>query len=137
MGRALAAAREKLDGHPLTFTEIDELGRVQVIEARPERWGDAVIVRKEVPASYHLAVVVDDAGQGVTHVTRGQDLFAATDLHRLLQVPFGLEAPLYHHHRLVMDAHGRKLAKSDGDTSLRSLRERGARREEIRAMIGR
>ena len=77
-----------------------------MIEARPERWGDAVIVRKDVPTSYHLAVVVDDAWQGVTHVTRGRDLYAATDLHRLLQVLLDLPAPLYHHHRLITDAHG-------------------------------
>lgn len=136
MERALAAAHGLLGGRPLTFTEIGADGRERVIEARPERWGDAVIVRKDVPASYHLAVVVDDADQGVTHVTRGQDLFAATDLHRLLQVLLGLEAPLYHHHRLVTDGEGRKLAKSDRDTSLRSLRAQGASPEQIRAMIG-
>ena len=118
------------------FTEIDAEGDAQTIEARPERWGDAVIVRKDVPASYHLAVVVDDARQCVTHVTRGQDLFAATDLHRLLQELLGFGAPLYHHHRLVTDGHGRKLAKSDRDTSLGSLRSRGASLEEIRALIG-
>ncbi len=129
-------AREALNGRRLTFTEMDPQGRPQEIEARPERWGDAVIVRKEVPASYHLAVVVDDAAQGVTHVTRGQDLLAATDLHRLLQVLLGFKEPVYHHHRLVTDAGGRKLAKSDRDTSLRSLRARGVSLKEIRAMIG-
>ena len=71
---------------------------------RPERWGDAVIVRKDMPTSYHLAVVVDDAWQGVTHVTRGRDLYAATHLHRLLQVLLDLPAPIYHHHRLITDA---------------------------------
>ena len=90
----------------------------RTIEARPERWGDAVIVRKDVPASYHLAVVVDDAWQGVTHVTRGRDLYPATDLHRLLQVLLDLPAPVYHHHRLITDDTGRKLAKSARDTSL-------------------
>ena len=91
-------------GAPLVFTELDEDGRPQEIAARPERWGDAVIVRKDVPTSYHLAVVVDDAWQGVTHVTRGRDLYAATDLHRLLQVLLDLPAPIYQHHRLD---HGR------------------------------
>ncbi len=85
-----------------------------------------MIVRKDVPASYHLAVVVDDAAQGVTHVTRGQDLLPATGLHRLLQALLWLEEPFYHHHRLVTDANGRKLAKSERDTSLRALRAQGA-----------
>jgi glutamyl-Q tRNA(Asp) synthetase len=136
MERALRAASDILAGRRLTFSEIDSAGRPKEIEASPERWGDAVIVRKDVPASYHLAVVVDDAAQGVTHVTRGQDLLPATGLHRLLQVLLGLEEPLYHHHRLVTDANGRKLAKSERDTSLRALRARGASSEEIRAMIG-
>ena len=100
--------------------------RAQTVEAHPERWGDAVIVRKDVPTSYHLAVVVDDAWQGVTHVTRGRDLYAATDLHRLLQVLLDLPEPIYRHHRLIVDETGRKLAKSARDTSLRALRERGA-----------
>jgi glutamyl-Q tRNA(Asp) synthetase len=107
-----------------------------VVEARPERWGDAVIVRKDVATSYHLAVVVDDAWQGVTHVTRGRDLFAATDLHRLLQVLLGLPAPVYHHHRLITDAAGRKLSKSARDTSLRALREQGATPADVRRMVG-
>ena len=94
-----------------------------------------MIVRKDVPASYHLAVVVDDAWQGVTHVTRGRDLYAATDLHRLLQVLLDLPAPIYHHHRLITDAHGRKLAKSARDTSLRSLRESGATPADVRRMV--
>jgi glutamyl-Q tRNA(Asp) synthetase len=136
MERALTAAREALGGRLLTFCEIDGAGRPHLIDADPGRWGDAVIVRKDVPASYHLAVVVDDARQGVTHVVRGQDLLAATGLHRLLQLLLGLGEPLYYHHRLVTDAHGRKLAKSDGDTSLRSLRARGASPGDIRAMIG-
>jgi glutamyl-Q tRNA(Asp) synthetase len=136
MERALWAASDALAGRRLTFSEIDRAGRAQEIEAGPERWGDAVIVRKDVPASYHLAVVVDDAAQGVTHVTRGLDLFPATGLHRLLQALLGLEEPLYHHHRLVADANGRKLAKSERDTSLRALRAQGASPEEIRAMIG-
>ncbi len=136
MTAAVSAVAARLGGAPLTFTELGEDDRPQQIAARPERWGDAVIVRKDVPTSYHLAVVVDDAWQGVTHVTRGRDLYAATDLHRLLQVLLDLPAPLYHHHRLVMDAEGRKLAKSARDTSLRSLRESGFTPGDIRRMVG-
>ena len=130
----MAAAR--LGSRPLAFTEIGAGGARQPVEAHPERWGDAVIVRKDVATSYHLAVVVDDAWQGVTHVTRGRDLFAATDLHRLLQVLLGLPEPVYHHHRLIVDGDGRKLAKSARDTSLRSLRQRGAGVDEIRRLVG-
>ena len=136
MERAIAAAAARLGGAPLSFTELAEDGTARTIEARPERWGDAVIVRKDIPASYHLAVVVDDAWQGVTHVTRGRDLYPATDLHRLLQVLLDLPAPAYHHHRLITDATGRKLAKSARDTSLRSLRESGHRPADIRRMVG-
>jgi glutamyl-Q tRNA(Asp) synthetase len=136
MPRALAKATEQLAGAPLTFTELDAEGRTEVIDARPERWGDAVILRKDVPASYHLAVVVDDARQCITHVTRGRDLYAATDLHRLLQLLLGLPEPLYHHHRLLTDADGRKLAKSARDTGLGELRASGASAADVRRMLG-
>jgi glutamyl-Q tRNA(Asp) synthetase len=136
MERAVAAARTILDGRPLTFTELDAEGRPKTIEAAPERWGHAVILRKDTPASYHLAVTMDDARQGVTHVTRGRDLFAATGLHRLLQVLLGLPEPDYHHHRLITDRDGRKLAKSARDTSLRSLRGEGLTPADIRTRIG-
>ena len=135
MARALALAERK-HGGPLTFTELDGNGRPQRITADPARWGDTVLVRKDVPASYHLAVVVDDARQGITHVTRGRDLYAATDIHRLLQVLLGCPEPLYHHHRLITDAEGRKLAKSAGDTSLASLRAAGVTPDVIRDMVG-
>jgi glutamyl-Q tRNA(Asp) synthetase len=105
-------------------------------EARPELWGDVVLGRKDVPASYHLAVVLDDADQGVTNVVRGRDLFEATGVHRVLQALLGLPAPVYHHHRLIRDAQGAKLSKSRGAPSLRSLRAKGARREDILAMVG-
>ena len=95
-----------------------------------------VLARKETPTSYHLSVLVDDAAQGVTHVVRGRDLFHATSVHVLLQRLLGLPTPTYHHHRLVTDASGRKLAKSDRDTSLRSLRAAGATVADIRAMVG-
>lgn len=136
MERALATAREKLSGEPLTFTAFAEDGALSTVRARPERWGDTIVVRKDVPASYHLSVVVDDARQGVTHVTRGLDLLASTDLHRLLQVLLDLPAPLYHHHRLITDVEGRKLSKSARDTSLASLRQAGISPGEIRAMTG-
>ncbi len=136
MARALVLASRKLDGAPVTFTALDASGETTILAARPERWGDAVIVRKDTPASYHLAVVVDDARQGVTHVTRGMDLLAATDLHRLLQILLDLPQPLYHHHYLIEDPTGRKLSKSARDTSLASLRSAGVSVAEIRRLIG-
>jgi glutamyl-Q tRNA(Asp) synthetase len=111
-------------------------GETGTVPARPEAWGDVVLGRKETPTSYHLAVVVDDALQGVTQVVRGQDLFWSTGVHRLLQALLGLPAPLYHHHRLVRDADGRKLAKSTRSTALRELRARGATAAEIRRTVG-
>lgn len=125
MEKALGMAREILAGRPLTFEEWGENEPARHVDARPQVWGDAVIVRKDTPASYHLAVVVDDAGQGVTHVTRGRDLFAATGLHRLLQTLLGLPEPCYAHHRLVLDRNGRKLSKSEGAASLGALRAKG------------
>ncbi len=136
MTRALALARDRLDGGPLDFIELDEAGGAQRLACDPARWGDVVIQRKDVPTSYHLSVVVDDAEQGITHVTRGRDLLAATDIHRLLQVLLGLPAPVYAHHRLIMDESGRKLAKSARDTSLAELRAGGASPADIRRMIG-
>jgi glutamyl-Q tRNA(Asp) synthetase len=136
MGLARQMARKKLRGAGLTFLELAEDGSRNAVTAHPERWGDAVIVRKDVPTSYHLAVVVDDAWQGVTHVTRGRDLYAATDLHRLLQVLLDLPEPVYRHHRLIVDEQGRKLAKSAKDTSLSALREQGVTPAGIRRLVG-
>ncbi len=85
--------------------------------------GDVILARKDTPTSYHLSVVVDDARQGITDVLRGQDLYHATSVHRVLQELLGLPSPVYRHHRLVLGADGRKLSKSSKDTSLRSLRE--------------
>ena len=99
-------------------------------------WGDVILARKETPTSYHLAVVVDDAAQGVTEVVRGRDLFHATSVHRLLQALLGLAAPCYHHHRLILDAQGNKLSKSTYATGLRELRARGARAADIRKSVG-
>lgn len=101
----------------------------------PAVWGDVVLARRTVPTSYHLSVVVDDARQGVTHVVRGQDLRAATAVHRVLQSLLGLPQPIYHHHPLVLDSHGRKLAKSRGSTSLRDLRASGTSASDLRVML--
>ncbi len=120
----------------LSFQEMAEDRNMCTVACRPERWGDAVIVRKDVPASYHLAVVVDDARQGVTHVSRGLDLLAATDVHRLLQAHLGLPAPVYHHHRLILDADGRKLSKSLKSTALARLRAEGATPADVRRLVG-
>ncbi len=136
MGRALVLAAERLGGAPLDFTELGDGDTSRRIPCDPVRWGDVVIQRKDVPTSYHLSVVVDDACQGITHVTRGRDLYPATDIHRLLQVLLGLPAPIYAHHRLIVDEAGRKLAKSARDTSLAELRAAGATVADIRRMIG-
>jgi glutamyl-Q tRNA(Asp) synthetase len=93
--------------------------------ARPEMFGDVVLLRKEAPASYHLAATLDDAGDGITRVTRGADLFAATNIHRLLQELLGLPVPRWHHHSLLVEPDGRKLAKRRGSPSLGDLRRAG------------
>ena len=111
-------------------------GETGTIAANPAAWGDVVLARKEMPTSYHLAVVVDDAEQGVTDVVRGCDLFQGTGVHRLLQALLGLVAPRYHHHRLILDAEGRKLSKSTLATGLRELRAGGASAADIRALAG-
>ena len=110
-------------------------GETGEVAADARRWGDVVLARKDTPAAYHLAVVVDDALQGITHVVRGRDLFHATSVHRLLQVLLGLPAPLYHHHRLVLGDDGRKLSKSRGDTAIASLREAGLTPGDIRRLV--
>jgi glutamyl-Q tRNA(Asp) synthetase len=104
--------------------------------AEPERWGDVVIVRKDTPTSYHLSVVVDDAIQGVTHVTRGMDLYATTDIHVVLQYLMDLPHPVYTHHQLVAGEDAEKLSKSRGSESLASLRALGITPEDIRAQLG-
>jgi len=101
------------------------------VAADPAALGDIVLARKDVPTSYHLAVTVDDAVQGVTLVTRGADLFAATHVHRLLQALLGLPSPTYHHHPLLTDANGRRLAKRDRALTIRAMREAGMTPAEI------
>ena len=105
------------------------------ITAAPQSWGDVILARKEMPTSYHLSVVVDDALQGVTHVVRGQDLFWSTSVHRLLQSLLGLPVPDYHHHRLILDDDGRKLSKSTRATGLRQLRAAGVTPADIRRIL--
>ena len=104
--------------------------------ARPELFGDVVLARKDTPTSYHLAVTVDDAEQGITLVTRGRDLFAATHVHRLLQALLHLPVPQWHHHRLICDSQGNRLAKRDAATTLRTLREEGATLDDTRRRLG-
>lgn len=132
MGQAYALAGAGLSWHEAPG---DPLAEPLPVQADPAAWGDVVLARKDVPASYHLAVVVDDDLQGITHVIRGRDLYAATAIHRLLQALLGLPAPIYHHHALVLDRDGRKLSKSTGAASLASLRALGTTPDEVRALI--
>ena len=104
--------------------------------AQPDIFGDVVLARKDTPTSYHLAVTVDDHLQGVTLVTRGEDLFATTHVHRLLQALLELDTPNYHHHKLLTTEGGERLAKRDKSQTIRALREAGKTPEEVRAMSG-
>lgn len=133
----MAAARDHT-GHDLYWSETGAGPEGQSGEqaATPADWGDVILARSDTPTSYHLAVVVDDALQGVSHVVRGRDLFHATSVHRLLQSLLGLPAPLYHHHDLILAEDGRKLSKSASDTSLSALREVGVTPKDIRRMVG-
>lgn len=128
----LDVAKAQAKTGPL-FWEDDIKGAV---EAAPMRHGDVVLARKDTPTSYHLAVTVDDALQGVTLVTRGEDLFAATDLHRLLQALLGYPTPRYRHHKLLTDASGKRFAKRDQAVTLRGLRAIGKTPDDVRAMAG-
>jgi glutamyl-Q tRNA(Asp) synthetase len=121
---------------PHWYRRFDHEGGEERVAVNPWRWGDAVIMRKDTPTSYHLSVVVDDALQGVTHVVRGQDLEAATDLHVLLQALLGLPTPLYHHHGLVLDPEGDKLAKSRQSQALADLRAAGVTPQAVRERLG-
>ncbi|MEO1329096.1 MAG: tRNA glutamyl-Q(34) synthetase GluQRS [Pseudomonadota bacterium] len=126
----------------LSFVELDagpsgEQGRVDLDpDALVEAVGDVALARKEIRTSYHLAVVIDDAAQGVTHVTRGRDLFAAAPIHRILQALLGRPTPAYRHHRLIRDETGRRLAKRDRDAGIATLRAAGATPADLRARLG-
>lgn len=121
---------------PLGWREFGEGEEGRDVRAEPQVWGDVVVARRDTPTSYHLAVVVDDALQGVTDVARGMDLFHATSVHRLLQALLDLPQPNYRHHRLILDEDGGKLSKSKGSTTLRDLRAEGATPDDIRRMVG-
>lgn len=127
-----------IGGQELGFEELGSgpEGQRGYERAHPEWIGDIVLARKELPTSYQLAVVVDDASQGVSLVTRGQDLFTATHIQRLMQALLGLPTPRYLHHRLILNRDGKKFSKRDGAVTIRSLRNSGASPEQIRRMIG-
>jgi glutamyl-Q tRNA(Asp) synthetase len=123
----------------LSFTETgpDQAGTHALdLEALTATVGDIVLARRDIGTSYHLAVVVDDAAQGITHVVRGADLFDATPIHRLLQALLDLPVPVWHHHRLIRDETGRRLAKRDDARALARFRAEGARPADIRRMVG-
>ena len=146
MGRLAAGERAALRidmgeaqarvGMRLGWREYGEGDTARDVSAEPALWGDAVIGRRDIPASYHIAVVVDDALQGITDVVRGEDLFNATSLHRLLQALLGLPAPAYRHHKLLCDRNGAKLSKSTRAKSIRSLRLDGLSAAAVRKRLG-
>jgi glutamyl-Q tRNA(Asp) synthetase len=132
MQKALAVAATKTEA--LYYTEILD-GVATRLPLDPAAYGDVVLARKDVPTSYHIAVVVDDAAQGITQVTRGQDLAPATAIHRLLQILLDLPEPDYHHHALVRDTSGRRLSKQAGDMGFRDLRQQGLALDEVLALL--
>ncbi|HEY8594436.1 MAG TPA: tRNA glutamyl-Q(34) synthetase GluQRS [Devosiaceae bacterium] len=122
---------------PLAISEMHpDNGAIGERPADPARWGDVVLVRKDTPTSYHLSVVIDDSAQAISHVTRGRDLYAATDVHRLLQALFGLHSPVYCHHDLIADEDAAKLSKSRGSPTLADMREAGWTADAVRARLG-
>jgi len=121
----------------LVFVEqLERSNEEQIVPAHPESHGDVILGRKDTPASYHIAVVHDDALQRITHVIRGEDLRASTHVHALLQKLLGLPSPVYRHHRLLTGPDGRRYAKRDRSLTLASLRADGVTPAEIRARIG-
>ncbi|MEH6360388.1 MAG: tRNA glutamyl-Q(34) synthetase GluQRS [Amylibacter sp.] len=127
-----------IKGH-FSYTEIGGV-YPETIRVKPEALvsdcGDIVLARKDMGTSYHLSVVVDDADQNITYVTRGQDLASATPIHRLLQALLNLPTPIYRHHKLIRDENGKRLAKRDDARSIRNYRENGASPQDIRKMVG-
>ena len=118
-------------GPEITWNE-QNVGKVF---GEPKAWGDVVLARKDTPTSYHLACVLDDALQEITHIVRGRDLFEATSVHTVLQLLFGLSQPVYHHHKLITDNTGKKLSKSEKPRGLKALRESGVRWPELEEML--
>jgi glutamyl-Q tRNA(Asp) synthetase len=129
---SLKKARAALGPAYFALVFEDETGHVR---AEPDKLGDVVLARKDFPTSYHLASVWDDALQGVTHVIRGEDLRESAHLHVLLQKLLGLPQPAYRHHKLILDAAGKRLAKRDEAATLRALRQSGKTPADIRAML--
>lgn len=134
---ALHALAEEKNGGALTYVEVDALTPTEKTQERVDArlYGDVIIARKDIPTSYHLSVVVDDALQNVTHVVRGRDLRPATHIHRLLQIVLGLPAPIYTHHKLLRAPEGRRLSKTAGDTSFRALELAGYSGADIRQLM--
>lgn len=137
MDKAIKCAKECLKLSNVTYQTFNEAGERGEMPIHAERWGDVVIKRKGTPTSYHLAVVVDDNQLGVTHICRGQDLEASTDIHTILQINLGLNRPLYHHHELVL-IKGEKLSKSKAHPNIYDLRAKGITAKDIydTALIG-
>ncbi len=137
---SMAAARDRLgpDFDDLTFTELGHgpEGEHGEQRARPELAGDVILARKDLGVAYHLAVVADDALQAITQVVRGEDLFEAVHVQRLLQALLGLPTPLYRHHRLLLGPDGKRLAKRDRAATLAEIRARGVSAEVLRAELG-
>ncbi|MCX8497635.1 MAG: tRNA glutamyl-Q(34) synthetase GluQRS [Akkermansiaceae bacterium] len=125
------AQKAGLIAGPQTFTDL----RHGVIPVIPDLLGDVILARKDIGCAYHLAVVVDDSYQRVTHVTRGEDLLASTHVHRTLQALLGLQEPIYLHHPLVLDEAGERLAKRNDACSIRNLRENGLSPKEVLRMV--
>lgn len=121
---------------PIVWREFGEADDGRDLIADPARWGDAVLARRDIPASYHIAVVVDDALQEITDVVRGKDLFEATSLHRLIQELLGYKAPNYRHHELLLDERGEKLSKRTHAKSIRALRKQGESASDLRRRLG-
>ena len=142
MSIATQSATPRIGGSVYSFLETGagpegETGLIEFSAKDVEKTiGDIVLARRDMGTSYHLSVVLDDAFQGITHVTRGQDLFEATKIHVVLQKLLGLPTPVYHHHRLIRDEHGKRLAKRDDARAISKYRAEGATPPDIRQMIG-
>ncbi|MEN9062595.1 tRNA glutamyl-Q(34) synthetase GluQRS [Ponticoccus litoralis] len=133
----MARAMERLGPADITFTETGARTAPQVTaRGMIDTVGDIVLSRRDFPGSYHLSVVLDDAAQQITHVIRGEDLFDATPIHVVLQRLMGLPTPGYHHHRLIRDEHGKRLAKRDDARALATYRAEGATPQDIRRLVG-
>ncbi|MBI1340083.1 tRNA glutamyl-Q(34) synthetase GluQRS [bacterium] len=136
LGAALAHISRGAEDIAFTEETLDAGSGPRVVRLDPSLIGDVVLARKDTPTSYHLAVTVDDALQGVTHIIRGEDLFEATHVHVLLQRLLGLPTPRYRHHRLLAGPDGKRYAKRDASVTLDALRSGGATPDDIRRMIG-